>query len=184
MWSLIIETLVFLIPIYSANGFAGLSPSLPIIGKWNFPIDFGKKLNDKRILGKGKTFRGLISGSLVAMLGGYIQYLISESLNFQYLTGFNDKQIVFFLLLSLLTGFGGLFGDIAKSFLKRRIGIKSGRPWIGFDQLDFIVGGFLFGAIIYFPNFAVLIVAAVITPIIHLATNISAYFLKLKDVWW
>jgi CDP-2,3-bis-(O-geranylgeranyl)-sn-glycerol synthase len=31
-------------------------------------------------------------------------------------------------------------GDAVKSFLKRRAGIRPGRPWIPFDQIDFVVG--------------------------------------------
>jgi CDP-2,3-bis-(O-geranylgeranyl)-sn-glycerol synthase len=31
-------------------------------------------------------------------------------------------------------------GDSLKSFVKRRMGIPPGRPWVPMDQLDFIIG--------------------------------------------
>jgi hypothetical protein len=30
--------------------------------------------------------------------------------------------------------------DSVKSFVKRRVGIAPGAPWIPFDQLDFVIG--------------------------------------------
>lgn len=38
-------------------------------------------------------------------------------------------------------GLAAMLGDAAKSFVKRRIGIAPGRPWVPADQLDFILAG-------------------------------------------
>src|SRR5437773_6411567 len=43
-------------------------------------------------------------------------------------------------LLGVLFGAGAMAGDSAKSFFKRRLGVEPGRPWIPFDQLDFVLG--------------------------------------------
>ena len=69
--SIILESLWFILPAYLANSSPVLGHKL--FGKYNYPIDFGKKLKDgKRILGDGKTWNGLIFGILVAVLVGYI----------------------------------------------------------------------------------------------------------------
>lgn len=33
-------------------------------------------------------------------------------------------------------------GDAAKSFFKRRVHVPPGKPWVPFDQLDFVIGVF------------------------------------------
>jgi len=48
------------------------------------------------------------------------------------------------LLFGFLMGFGALLGDMTKSFFKRRLGYAPGKPFIPFDQLDFVVGALLF----------------------------------------
>ncbi len=181
---IVFEALFFILPAYTANGFASLSRSIPIIKNWTTPIDFGKNLFGKRLLGDGKTYRGFIVGTFFSLLIGTAQFFFSRHLNFNYLKDLNNSPLSFFLLLSVLLGSGALLGDIVKSFIKRRIGINRGRPWPPFDQLDFIAGGILLSSIVYFPGWKILTVLVIITPIIHLLSNVIAYLLKLKDVWW
>lgn len=181
---LLFETLFFATPIYAANVCAALSMSIPKLKDLSTPIDFGKTWNNKRILGDGKTYRGLIFGTFCGVLIGLLQYTISKQLDFEYLKDFNQASLDFFVITSFLLGFGALVGDSTKSFFKRRIGIKRGRPWPPFDQLDFIVGGLLFISPVYFPGWKIVLVLAIITPILHFLTNVIGYFLKLKDVWW
>lgn len=181
---IILEALFFAIPMYTSNSFASLSMSIPILRDWTTPIDFGKSWNGKRIFGRGKTFRGLLLGSLFGVIAGVIQYYISSKLKFEYLAAYNEKSLNFFILQGFLLGFGALTGDAIKSFFKRRIGIKQGRPWPPFDQLDFIIGGFIFAYPLFFPGWKIMLTLVIITPVLHLLTNIAAYKLKLKDVWW
>jgi CDP-2,3-bis-(O-geranylgeranyl)-sn-glycerol synthase len=181
---LILESIFFALPIYVANGCASLSRSIPKLREWDTPVDLGLTLKGERLLGKGKTFRGFVFGTLYSLLVGLAQYYITKQVNFNYLVLFNDISLSTSLLLALLQGFGGLVGDTVKSFFKRRIGIKSGRPWPPFDQLDFLIGGVAFGALIYIPEWKVLLVLFIITPLAHFLTNVMAYVLGLKDVWW
>ena len=71
-----------------------------------------------------------------------------------------------------------------KSFFKRRIGIKRGQPWPPFDQLDFLTGGILLYSLTSIPDSRIVLILYMITPIGHLISNIIAYNLKLKNVWW
>lgn len=181
---IILEALFFIIPTYVANGMANVIRVFPIIKRWNTPIDFGRSYKGKRILGDGKTFRGFVGGTFFALIGGYVQYFISQKYEFTHVSFYNEASLLKVIALAGLMGFGALVGDAVKSFFKRRVGITRGRPWPPFDQLDFIVGGVLLGAPIYFPGWTIVLILLIITPVIHLVSNITAYLLKIKDVWW
>lgn len=180
---IILEAIFFAIPIYIANSFATLSLTFPFIKNWSTPIDLGMSWKGRRILGNGKTFRGLLFGTSFAILSGIMQYYLSKRINFSYLD-YQSKPISFFTTTSFLLGFGALLGDMIKSYFKRRIGIKRGQPWPPFDQLDFLIGGTLLYSLFSIPDFQIVLTLFIITPIGHLISNIIAYNLKLKDVWW
>lgn len=161
---MIIEALYFALPMYLANMSPVLFRKLNLL---NIPIN-------KKIFGSHKTYQGFIFGILVAVLITYIQYKLNLSVNlFDYTN---------FLLIGFLFGFGALFGDLVKSFFKRRIGIKPGKPWIPFDQIDFLIGGLLFISIIYIPPINIILFLLIITPIGHILINHIGYYLKLREV--
>jgi CDP-2,3-bis-(O-geranylgeranyl)-sn-glycerol synthase len=125
MWilALILHSLYYISPAYAANAFAVFGG-----GK---PIDFGRSWRGKRILGDGKTWRGLLIGVLAGILLGLLWFYLSKSspLNEVYYGVFDfritDPFFGFYL------GFGALFGDLVKSFFKRQLGKARGSPWWG-----------------------------------------------------
>ncbi len=156
------------------------------------PIDRNHTLFDgRRILGKGKTWRGLYSGTIAGMVlgfGGVIaDYLAGTNL---YLFGhYPDLFIVVFLL-----AFGALFGDMLGSFIKRRLNLSPGDELPGMDQYDFIIGAWLL-LIIFRPHYFLthfiygwrilsLITVIVLTPLAHRATNVFGYKRGFKEVPW
>ncbi|MEZ5336316.1 MAG: CDP-archaeol synthase, partial [Methanolobus sp.] len=94
------------------------------------------------------------------------------------------------MLVIFTLAFGSLMGDMSMSFIKRRIGYKRGAPLPGVDQLDFVFGAWLFTYIaspVWFAaNFTtpVIIVVLVLTPVLHLSTNIIGYFIGVKNEPW
>jgi CDP-2,3-bis-(O-geranylgeranyl)-sn-glycerol synthase len=81
-------------------------------------------------------------------------------------------------------------GDVGASFLKRRSGRERGAAFPGLDQLDFVAGALLL-AFLVAPGwatavFSLPVVAAVvvITPVLHVATNVVAYALGVKNEPW
>lgn len=181
---IIIQALWLVIPAYIANGSALLVGG----GK---PIDFGKKWKDgRRILGDGKTWRGLVTGAFLGMTGGFgitvaAIYIAKSEFGFLGLNDFGRFPLMIPIITSVC--FGALLGDILESFFKRRIGKKSGEDWIPFDQLDFILGALFFSFIIsslvqiigvtshnwFFDSFSVwhILVLLIITPFFHLLAN-------------
>lgn len=182
-YDFIIQAFWIILPAYIANASALLSGG-------GIPIDFGKKWRDgKRILGDGKTWRGLFIGTFVGMTAGFGFSAVSKfALNINFPIRLNDF-LGFPLMIPVLFSicFGALIGDIIESFFKRRRGKKRGESWIPFDQIDFILGvlflSFLMGSILqivnltdgnwFFDSFSIyhILILLIVTPFIHLFAN-------------
>lgn len=113
----------------------------------DIPVDFGKKINNKPIFGRTKTIRGFLVGILFAILMVFLQKLLMEY-SFLERISLIDYREFNFIIIGFVFGFGALFGDLVKSFIKRRIGKSSSESWKIFDQLDYVVGSLLFISII------------------------------------
>lgn len=164
----ILQLFYLLIPAYIAN----MTP--PIIAKfvrWNTPIDFSCKLGGKPIFGPHKTWRGLISGIITALIAGLLM---------QAYWPFEFSPLIW----AVLTGTGALLGDIVKSFFKRRFDIKSGKSWIPADQIDYTVGALALGSIVYFPGWANALIIIFASAIAHIIVNHIGYYTGIRDVKW
>jgi CDP-2,3-bis-(O-geranylgeranyl)-sn-glycerol synthase len=183
-YEIIIQALWLVLPAYIANA------SALLVGG-GAPIDFGKNWRDgRRILGDGKTWRGLITGAVVGMTGGFglsvvAKYAAVSDFAFLGINDFTGFPLMIPIIASIC--FGALIGDIVESFFKRRRGKVRGQDWIPFDQLDFILGALFFSfatsgvlQIIgltsnnwFFDSFSIwhILVLVVITPFFHLFAN-------------
>lgn len=174
----ILKATWLMLPAYIAN------PTAVLFGGGT-PIDFGKNWKDgQRIFGDGKTFRGLIGGTVCGIIIGLIQMrLIQMQALPQSLGAFTPGAIV-------ALSFGALLGDIVKSFFKRRLGLERGDKFPLVDQLDFVAGAWVLAYIVepkwFTDNFTFWIIITVIifTPILHRLTNIIGYYIKLKKEPW
>jgi len=84
---------------------------------------------------------------------------------------------------------GAMLGDILASFLKRRSGRQRGAMFPGLDQLDFVVVSSRWSPCSISSGSArftleVILVVVVLTPILHVTTNMIAYKLGLKNEPW
>lgn len=177
---MIIEALYYFLPAYMAN----MAPVLlkGQLKSLDTPLDGGRTWRGKRVLGSHKTWRGLVGGAMTGVIVFWLQKLLHDLTFFQTISIIDYSRYT--VLLGLLLGTGALLGDAAKSFLKRQIGIKPGKPWPVLDQLDFVVGGLLLSSIIFLPEWRYILVLLLLTPILHLAANFISYSLGLqKDKW-
>lgn len=166
---LIIKALYFFLPAYIANMAPVLFRKLPFL---DIPIWKNK-------LGDHKTWRGVVVATLMGVIVFAFQKLLYNSgLQSWALIDYND----FSILLGGALGLGAIIGDAVKSFYKRKAGIKPGKPWWGFDQLDFVVGGILSGFFFYVPDVAVVTILIVVSPILHVSANRIGYWLKIRKV--
>ena len=151
----------FILPAYFAN-------AAPVVLGGGPPLDMGKKfLDGRRIFGDGKTARGFVGGLIVGTIVGLLQ-------------GVARAPLREYLLLGFLLALGALLGDLASSFVKRRLGIERGGAAPGLDQLSFVVAALILASPVKVPPWQVIAVILIITPPIHLATNFVGYKLGLK----
>ncbi len=173
----ILEIIWLLLPAGAANIAPVLARKINFL---NYPIDAGKNLFGQRIFGENKTWRGFFFGILAALAvaawqqHAYIYSIVAKSISLF------DYTAVNIYLLGFLFGFGALFGDLIKSFIKRRCGIAPGARWIPFDQIDWIIGALAFSNYFFDLTIVICLSALVVGGLLHLFINIIGYWLRIK----
>lgn len=208
----ILQALWLFLPAYVAN----MAPVFvaKILPRWNAPIDGGRVAADgNRILGPGKTWRGLVGGVVLGSMTAVVVALLAP--HWDIMNGWDyghagyagglpgtpctDCPQSSWAAVAITGGILGgmaLVGDAVKSYFKRRRGIDRGGSWFPFDQLDFVVFGIL-GLLAASPilapgwvfgallaDWSVLATLLVLTPALHLLVNRIGYWLGLKEVPW
>ncbi len=137
----ILLALWLFLPAATANAAPVFGPKIPFVRQWNSPIDGGRTFREQRIFGNHKTWRGLLCGIVIATLTLWIQQLLFRHVEWaQYVSGPVDYTSLPLFILGPLFAIGALGGDAIESFFKRQRGIKSGKAWVPFDQIDYIIG--------------------------------------------
>jgi CDP-2,3-bis-(O-geranylgeranyl)-sn-glycerol synthase len=139
--------------------------------RWH-PIDGGRFfLDGKRILGDGKTVEGFLVGIAAGALTSLLVALFTRDAEYVY--------------VGSCASVGALLGDMAGSFIKRRLGLERGAPAPLLDQLDFYAGAVLTWWVLGYPmSLTVILAYAILVIALHYGTNYAAYKLGLKDVPW
>ena len=156
----------FMAPAYAAN----MAPPFVRYWKgWNRPIS-------RRLFGTHKTVMGFVVGVLSATGVTFVQWLLAWSGS---IVPYEEWPP-----LGLLFGVGAMAGDSVKSFFKRRLGVEPGRPWIPFDQLDFVLGAL----VLVYPR-VTLAWADVATILLlsfggHIVVSHLGRWLGVKDTRW
>ena len=177
----ILFSIWFFLPAGIANAVPVFAPKIKFLRVIKKPIDFGHELNKKRILGDNKTWLGLtlaVTSGLIVILIQIIGY--KHSAWIRSISGNINYSETKIIILGPLLGFGALFGDSVESFIKRQMGIKPGRSWFPFDQLDYIFGGLLFSSLIVQLSLINYLIIVIVWVIIHLLGSYVGYLLGLK----
>jgi CDP-2,3-bis-(O-geranylgeranyl)-sn-glycerol synthase len=162
----VLQLAYFMAPAYVANM---APPFVRYWTGWNRPIS-------RRWLGTHKTVLGFVVGVVGAMLTTLVQWLLAWS-----------GSIVDYAewpLLGVLFGAGAMAGDSAKSFLKRRRGVEPGRPWIPFDQLDFVLGALILVRARVALGWADVAAILLLSFCGHILVNHLGYWLGVRDTRW
>ncbi|GAA0519451.1 CDP-diglyceride synthetase [Halorubrum aquaticum] len=177
--SLVATAFWAMVPAYVPNNAA-------VLAGGGRPIDGGREWRGARLLGDGKTWRGTAVGTAVGVLVALGLNAVVDPASAAVGVDFPT----FKLPAAVALAFGAMAGDIGASFLKRRSGRERGASFPGLDQLDFVVGALL-AVFLVAPGWAtavftlpVLAVVAVMTPVLHVVTNVAAYALGLKNEPW
>ncbi|MEC8073674.1 MAG: CDP-2,3-bis-(O-geranylgeranyl)-sn-glycerol synthase [Candidatus Thermoplasmatota archaeon] len=185
----IITVLWIMGPAYIAN-------SVAVLTGGKYPIDQGRTLSDgNRILGDGKTWSGLLGGTLGGIMFGIILDSGDGRMALERLTGeehvqslWGENPVMVFFLLS----FGALFGDMAASFYKRRQNLLRGDKFAILDMYDFIFMSLLLCIIFQrdwllswiLDGWAPLFTVLILTPFLHRGVNIIGYNIGVKNEPW
>lgn len=140
---LILNSLYLFLPGILSNTLATVTYKYTFLKRFNWPVDFGIKLNGNYLFGKTKTWKGIILGTLTGIFVIYLQRIASNFTIFNEISliDYNNENVI---LIGSMMGLGAMIGDLIKSFFKRRLNIQSGKPWFPFDQIDQSVGVILF----------------------------------------
>lgn len=171
--------LYFFVPAYLAN----MSPVLvqPWFRSLAVPIDAGRTFRGRRVLGDHKTWRGLLVGTIVAPIVLELQMVAYEAGYGRSLALLDYGSCS--LWLGVLMGLGTGIGDAVKSFFKRQVGIAPGASWIGFDQLDFLVGSYAFASLLFAPPLLATLACAPLVMLGSIVTTAAAACVGLKESW-
>lgn len=168
-----------MVPAYLPNNAA-------VVAGGGRPIDGGFTLRGRQLLGDGKTWRGTVVGILVGIALALALNAIGPSVERAIEVG-----VPAFVPVAVVTlPVGAMVGDLLASLLKRRLGVARGQSVPVLDQLDFVAGALALTAVTVPGWFGrtftgpVLVVVVVITPVLHVGTNVAAYRLGLKSEPW
>jgi CDP-2,3-bis-(O-geranylgeranyl)-sn-glycerol synthase len=156
------------LPAFAANVFPVLAARWGWLGSLAVPVH-------KRWLGDNKTWRGFVVGILAGMAIAIIQYVFGAP----YL-----PTLMTAALFGMAGGCGALLGDAAKSFVKRRLGIGPGKPFVPFDYIDYMIG-FLISTYAWYPwswHEALLLITMAL--ILNPLSNLVGYKLGIKNTYW
>lgn len=168
-----VEALWLILPAYAANG-------LVPIARGKHPIDGGRKFIDgKYWFGPGKTWEGLILGSIIGIVIAFIQLSAFPYLPWE-LSEIPLIIVPMSLTLGFLLGFGTIIGDMCGSFIKRRFNLKRGKAAPGLDQLDFLIGAFVFASLVVAVQINWFILMLVLTFVFHVTASRIGYWAKVK----
>lgn len=150
------------------------------------PIDAGRTLDDARVLGDGKTWRGAVAGTLAGMALAVLLNAVAPTVG----TATGLALPTFPPAAVLALPLGAILGDMLASFLKRRTGRSRGAAFPGLDQLDFLLGALVLTALAatawFTATFTLGVLATILalTPLLHVTANVVAYRAGLKSEPW
>ena len=174
----LLKCFYLMLPAYFANMAPVIVKRIDFLA---FPVDFSKTLGKKPILGKNKTFRGLIFGIVFAIIISYLQFLMQNAGFFRSISFADYKN---WALLGFLMGLGALTGDLVKSFFKRRLSINPGEKFIPFDQTDFVIGALIFIIPVFALNLKIFFTCLILSLVLHIVVNHIAFYLKIRNEKW
>ncbi|MCK9393459.1 MAG: CDP-archaeol synthase [Candidatus Paceibacterota bacterium] len=182
----LVACIYFFSPAYCANA----APPL-VAGNSRFfknlagPIDFNHKFLGAPILGNHKTWRGLLSELIVGT--GYFQIFyfshVFFNLNLYPIIGFHPSPLDA-LIVGFLLSVGTVFGDLLFAFIKRRLKIKPGQPFIPFDQINYCLGCFIVLQPFYHFDSLFWLIIIPLTFFVHIVFNRIGYNLGLHKAKW
>jgi len=178
--NLIAAAVWLMLPAYAANMAPVFAKKYKFVNSLAIPVDFGIKIGKNRLFGEHKTVRGFVVGVIAAVF-----VIVAQTAVYAYSPYLWEISVINYAGVNLayfgiLLGAGALFGDLIKSFFKRRVGIAPGKDWPPFDELDFVIGALAAVSFVQPLSFELILTALIISPILHVLANRVGRKLKIK----
>lgn len=177
---LVVQTIWAILPLGIANMAPVLVKRIRLLEK---PLDAGHLWRGQPLFGSHKTWRGLVAATI---FGQVIFFILAWLGNYGAWKNF-DNLLHYSALpyyTGALLGLGAILGDLVKSFFKRRFGIASGKSWIPFDQIDYLLGGLIALSCVSEVKPAAAILILLFGVILHIIVNHIGYFLGIRETKW
>lgn len=164
----------------------------PVYKKLKKPMDGGRNFRDgKRIFGDNKTWAGFFSMIIFCCISQLSEGIILKISDIDYRNEFylrHENMLFYNMIIGILLGAAYMIMELPNSFIKRRIGIPSGKTAQGItgkiffiiDQIDSLIGVML---ILYFASgisFAKYMLYILLGGITHISVNAALYGLKIR----
>jgi hypothetical protein len=149
------------------------------------PIDGGRTLGGRPLLGPGKTWRGVLLMPTLTALAASLTVALARRLP-PDVSPFPGRRVRPWLLGAVL-GLGYCAGELPNSFVKRRLGIPPGDSarrlgWLQYavDQTDSVAGCLIALRLVYRPRRVELGLAAVLGAGAHVAVDLLMRAIGLR----
>jgi CDP-2,3-bis-(O-geranylgeranyl)-sn-glycerol synthase len=158
---------------------------LPVLAR---PIDNGRTLRGRRLLGDHKTWRGVLAGGVGTALVMVAQARVLHHVPAARALEYVDYATIAPWRLGFALGVARMLGELPNSFLKRQLGVPSGsagragwRPVLYcLDRLDYLPAIWLVaGRRVPVSARRVLLSVAVVF-LVHTITNVVGYRLGMR----
>ncbi|OQX00813.1 hypothetical protein BWK69_00700 [Candidatus Parcubacteria bacterium A4] len=186
----ILSCLYFFLPAYVANM---APPLMRRTGLFRFlykAVDGGGKFMGFPIFGDHKTWLGIISSLVAGTMIAGLQFWLYQFSFFEKVSFLNYEHINI-LFFGFMMSLGMVFGDLIFSFIKRRINLRPGAPFIPFDQTNYVLGACLILSPLWifdkdFSNIdlGVWLTLLFLTLFLHIVINRIGYELGLHKAKW
>lgn len=171
----LLTALILALPAFAANMAPVVAQHIRALDFLTIPLDGGRTLRGAPVVGPHKTWRGVCVAVFVGGITGGVAGVLATGTASVAFSGF---------LFGMYAGFLAIGGDALKSFAKRRISRESGKPWLPWDQIDYMLV-FLLGTYPFMQwDAASAVFLLTIAFFGNLAVNYAAHRLGFKSTPW
>lgn len=178
---LIIQSLLLILPVVFAGTLHMLAVKKDILPQTKIPICTS-------LLGRNKTYRGLILMPIFAMFGTLFLYFINTFLPLSLRLSLEFWQSI---QLGAFLGVSYILFELPNSFFKRKLGIPPGKSSDRFkfffrllDRLDSTVGCLIVFYFFLKVDLATLTTLLVLGVVVHAVTTNTLYMLRIREERW
>jgi CDP-2,3-bis-(O-geranylgeranyl)-sn-glycerol synthase len=169
----------FLLPAGAASTAPVLVRGIPLL---DTPVDFGATWRGAPLIGRNKTWRGIVVAPLAGLLVFWLEQLaVGPDTMLRSLVLFGPVPAP--VWWGAVIGAGAILGDLAKSFWKRRARVAPGRSWFPFDQIDYAVGALAALAPWTFAGWRVAAGVVAVGLALHIASVAVGRAIGLRERW-